>query len=251
MSEETTLQQSLELLWEGRPEPTRGPKPALTLDQIVDTAVKIADAEGIDALSMRRLARELAVGTMTLYRYVPEKGVLTDLMLNRVWAPDTTREAAGSLGSWRDVLAADAHGSRRMHLEHPWLLQVNTTRPVLGPAAVEGMEIVMSGLTELPFTGQEKMMLISALDAYVTGSVRQEIMYTQAAEASDIADEEFWNTTLPYLEKAMNSGVYPTMASMEEDTFDAGWEETFEFGLTRFLDGVEQDVASRRSNGTT
>ena len=197
---------------------------------------------------MRRIARELDVGTMGLYRYVPEKAVLLDLMLNYVWAESAHARGDESHRTWRDVLETDARSSRDMHLEHPWLLQINSIRPVLGPGAVTSMELAMSGLKELPFTDREKIILISALDAYVTGSVRQEIMYSQAAEESGISDEEFWESSLPYMERAMASGDYPTMATMDDDCFDAGWSETFEYGLKRLLDGVEADLATSHSD---
>src|SRR5688500_2426129 len=95
------LDRSLALLWEMDHRPTRGPKPALTLERIVTAAITIADAEGLAGLSMRRVAAELGVGTMSLYRYVPGKGELLDLMIDRI--NEAPRGDAGELG-WRGVL---------------------------------------------------------------------------------------------------------------------------------------------------
>ena len=78
------VSRSLELLWGLGERPSRGPKPGLTLDRIVTAAVAVADAEGLGALSMRRVATDLGVGTMSLYRYVPGKAELLDLMLDKV-----------------------------------------------------------------------------------------------------------------------------------------------------------------------
>lgn len=105
------------------------------------------------------------------------------------------------------------------------------------------------GLTELPMSDRERMMLVTLVDAYVTGSVRQEVLFDQASAQTNLTNEEFWELQLPFLEAAMNSGRFPTMAAMSEDTFSGGWEETFELGLKLLLDGVEQDVERRRAAG--
>jgi AcrR family transcriptional regulator len=245
----SSLELSLELLWEGRPPAAKGPKPGLTLNQIVTMAVELADADGLEALSMRRLARELGVGTMTLYRYVPDKSVLLDLMLDQVSAPvPDQRPRQGA--PWREVLEAEARQGRALYLRHPWLLQVNWTRPVLGPNTVAGLELTMASLTDLPMRDQEKIMVISELDAYVIGSVRQQVMYELAAEETGVTDEEFWGAQVPALERAMDSGDYPVLAAMEEDSFDADWEETFTFGLRHLLDGIEADAARREASAS-
>src|SRR5207253_2790191 len=100
---------SLELLWGLRSRPTRGPKPALTIEQIVAAAVGIADTEGLVAMSMRRVADELGVGAMTLYRYVPGKAELLDVMLDSVYGEMSRREVDGD---WRAKLDAVARENR-------------------------------------------------------------------------------------------------------------------------------------------
>jgi AcrR family transcriptional regulator len=181
---------------------------------------------------------------MSLYRYVPDKSVLLDLMLDRVAAAtDAKREVMRR--SWRDAVEAEAWEGRALYLRHPWLLQVNWSRPVLGPNTVAAMELVMSGVEQTPLTDREKIMLVSVLDAYVTGTVRQQIMYDKAAEETGLSEDEFWETQLPFLERAMESGRYPTMAAMADDAFDGGWEETFAMGLTYLLDGLAADLSRR------
>lgn len=244
MTDENPLAKSHQLLWEGLPEPKKGPRPNFTLDQIVTTSVAIADAEGIEALTMRRLAKEIGAGTMSLYRYVPSKDELLHLMLDYVSAPP----ADGYGTTWRETLLAAAREGRKLMLTHPWLLHINMTRPVIGPNSMAQMEAIMAGLNDLPFSDQEKIMMISLLDSFVLGSVRQEVLYENAAAESDMSDEEFWGYQMPALAKAMQSGAYPTMASLESDAFDAGWEETFELGLQLALDGLAQQVAQRRSS---
>src|SRR5688572_11023766 len=116
------VRRSIELLWGEGARPTRGPKPSLTLDQIVQVAIAVADRDGIDGLSMRRVATQLGVGTMSLYRYVPGKAELLALMLDRVSDPAEDVERARDL-DWRGVVEVAARGSYRLYLTHPWLLQ--------------------------------------------------------------------------------------------------------------------------------
>ncbi|MGC0272307.1 TetR/AcrR family transcriptional regulator [Pseudactinotalea sp. Z1739] len=253
MSEEQAARNPLavsqRLLWEGLPETRKGPRPSLTLDQIVTAAIDIADAGGIDALSMRKLAAELNTSPMALYRYVPGKTELLHLMLDAV---EVLPEDAATTpdDGWREVLEAWAWRGRALHLHHRWLLQVNSTRTPIGPHSLAGMERLMSGLADMPFSDQEKVMVMSLLDGYVTGTARQEILYEQAAEESGVSDGEFWEFQLPLLVQAVESGHYPTMAGMAEDTFDGGWEETFALGLHALLDGLELEVQRRRAGRT-
>lgn len=239
-----SLVRSQELLWEGTGPRSRGPKPGLTLDQIVDKAIETADADGIDAVSMRRLARELGVGTMSLYRYVPGKEELLALMLDRVSA-DTVLPLDKGL-SWRDALAAIARTTYQLYLAHPWLLRVNWTRPVFGPNTLAGVESFIAAVDRLGLTSQQRVMVMMLIDSFVTGMARTHVLYASAAEETDLSDEEFWTLQLPILERAMATGNYPAMAALSEDAFDASWDETFEFGLARLLDGLAQFVADRK-----
>ncbi|MPZ27801.1 MAG: TetR family transcriptional regulator [Micromonosporaceae bacterium] len=239
---------SAELLWGPRGRAGRGPRPGLSRDQIVTAAIAVADRDGVDALSMRRVAAELRVGTMSLYRYVPGKAELLDLMLDQVSDPGPGRgPAAGA--DWRQVMADHARGSRDLYLAHPWLLQVNWCRPVFGPNTLAGVELVIAGLAGLGLTDRERVTVMIAIDSYVTGFVRNQILYSRAAEETGISDEEFWATQHPVLERAMASGDYPELAKLAEDSFNAGWEESFEFGLQRLLDGVQALVDARRRPG--
>jgi AcrR family transcriptional regulator len=237
---------TLELLWGTLERSSRGPKPALTLDKIVSTAIAIADADGLDALSMRRVARELRVGTMSLYRYVPGKAELLELMLDAV--SDPSKDIARSQGKdWRGILEMVARGTRDMYLAHPWLLGVNWSRPVLGPNGVAGMEFVVGSLDGLGLTDQERVALVITVDSYVTGLARHRLQHTAAIEETGLSDEEFWARHLPVLERAMRSGDYPAMAALSADAFGMSWDDNFEWGLQRLLDGIEALVTAREA----
>ncbi|WP_210588956.1 TetR/AcrR family transcriptional regulator [Streptomyces sp. GESEQ-35] len=234
---------TLELLWDTGRRPSRGPKPGLSLDQIVAAAVRIADEEGLDAVSMRRVATELGTGTMSLYRYVPGKGELLDLMLDRVQKPSENPADLGE-GDWRSALEALGRATLALYRRHPWLLQVNQSRPILGPSALDGMEKVLSLIRPMGLTDPELVSAIITIDGYVVGAARTQLYQMEAERRSGLTDAEFWQAQVPTLEKVLASGRYPVMASLSEDTFGPDFDH-FEFGLQRILDGLEVFVARR------
>lgn len=240
------LRRSIELLWGEWVRPARGPKPSLTLDRIVEAAIALADQEGIDALSMRRVATELGSGTMSLYRHVPGKAELLALMLDKVSGPGESAADVLARG-WRAVIEAVARGSHRLYLGHPWLLQVNWSRPVLGPSTLASIDFIMRGLDGLPLTDQERVSVMIMIDSYVTGVARQRILSEALPAETGVTDEEFWRHHTPILEKAMASGDYPAVAALSEDAFSMGWDETFDFGLQRLLDGIAALIEARQA----
>ncbi|MFD5316001.1 TetR/AcrR family transcriptional regulator [Streptomyces sp. NPDC127098] len=241
------ISRSLELMWRGRERSTRGPKPGLTLERIVEAAVELADRDGIAALSMRNVAAALGVGTMSLYRYVPGKSELLDLMLDHVEAPgDDLAEWRGR--EWRATLEFIGRNTYQLYLRHPWLLQVNRARPLLGPNALTNFEFALSALDDLGLTSREKIGLITTLDAYVSGLARQHVLTAQANEDAELSQEEFWAAQGPVMELALASGAYPRVFALEDDTFtQESVEYGLDFGLALLLDGFAAFVAARRS----
>ncbi|MFE3442918.1 TetR/AcrR family transcriptional regulator [Nocardia sp. NPDC059180] len=233
---------TLELLWETGPRPSRGPKPGLTLDRIVEAAVQLADAEGLEAVTMRRVSTELGTGTMTLYRYLPGKAELLDLMLDRVQRPDPGVEAAE--GGWRGALEQVASQTLANYRRHPWLLYVNQARPILGPGAVQSMEVVLSAIKPMGLADVELISVVVMIDNYVVGAARAEVFHQEALRTTGMTDADFWQAQQPVLERAMNSGRFPTMAGLDEEAFGQEFDH-FDFGLRRILDGLEDIVAER------
>ncbi|MFD3834641.1 TetR/AcrR family transcriptional regulator [Streptomyces sp. NPDC058642] len=236
---------TLELLWETGRRPSRGPKPALTLDRIVEAAVQVADADGLDAVSMRRVAGELGTGAMSLYRYVPGKAELLDLMLDRVQKPSENPADLGD-GDWRSALEALGRATLALYRRHPWLLQVNQSRPILGPSALDGMEKVLTLIKPMGLTDPELVSAIIMIDGYVVGAARTQLYQQEVERRTGLTDAEFWQAQVPTLEKVMASGRYPVLAALSEDAFGTDFDH-FEFGLQRILDGLEVIVARRRA----
>ncbi|MFK4065887.1 TetR/AcrR family transcriptional regulator [Streptomyces sp. NPDC029674] len=239
------ITRSLELLWGEGARPSRGPKPGLTLDRIVTEAVRLADAEGLSAVSMRRLSTELGTGTMSLYRYVRGKGDLVDLMLDRVYAPP--EDDAPWTGTWREGVETYARETLVLYHRHPWLLQVNQARPVLGPGAVGGLDRTLSRIKPMGLTDPELIGVIVMTEGYVTGVARTQVHEVEATKRTGLSDEAFWEAQAPVLERVMKSGRYPTLANLSEDSFGPDFDH-FEFGLQRLLDGLDVLVA-RRAEG--
>ncbi|MER6912457.1 TetR/AcrR family transcriptional regulator [Streptomyces sp. NPDC000594] len=245
------LSRTLDLLWGTGERPTRGPRPGLTLDRIVATAIAVADAEGLAAVSMRRIAAELGTGTMTLYRYVPGKDELLDLMLDRVTDPGPPADAAPAECAdrdevWRTTVRAMAHGYRDLYRAHPWLLRVNRARTLLGPSSLRAMEMALSGLRPSGLDDPELLSVMLLVQSYVTGMALAEADAAQAQEETGQSEEEFWRQQSPYLERAMLSGEYPVSATLSDDTFSRDVDH-FDFGLQRVLDGLEALIGRRRA----
>ncbi|MBX9394930.1 TetR/AcrR family transcriptional regulator [Streptomyces sp. TRM72054] len=240
------IQRTLELLWDTGRRPSRGPKPGLTLDRIVEAAVRVADAEGLEAVSMRRVAAELGTGAMSLYRYVPGKAELLDLMLDRVQRPSENPADLGD-GTWRSALEAMGRATLALYRRHPWLLRVNQSRPILGPSAIDGMEKVLSRIRPMGLSDRELVSAIILVDSYVVGAARTKVHQEEAERRTGLTDAEFWEAQVPVLEKVMASGRYPIMASLDENTWGPDFDH-FEFGLQRILDGLEALVAQRRES---
>ncbi|MEU4795356.1 TetR/AcrR family transcriptional regulator [Streptomyces sp. NPDC023327] len=237
------ITRSLELLWGEGTRPTRGPKPALTLDRIVTEAVRLADAEGLAAVSMRRLSTELGAGTMSLYRYVPGKGELLDLMLDRVYTPP--REEAPWTGGWREGVEEYARETLLRYRRHPWLLHVNQARPVLGPGSVGGLDRTLARISSTGLTDPELISVVVMVEGYVTGVARTQVHETEAVKRTGLSDQDFWAAQAPALERVMSSGRYPFLAGLSRDAFGPDFDH-FEFGLQRLLDGLDVLVSRRR-----
>jgi AcrR family transcriptional regulator len=227
---------TMALLWGTKPAPTRGRKPGMTVERIVTAAVAVADANGLDALSMRRVADALGVGTMSLYRYVPGKAELYELMLDRVMGEDgpPAREEAG----WRAGLAAFARRSLAGYRRHPWLLEASLTRGVMGPNQTAALEDLLGTVAGTGLSGGEMMAVVGLVTGYVQGRARQLVETARTERRSGVSDEQFWRAFAPLLDPYLDAARFPVLTTIWRDEAFSG-EDEFEFGLQRVLDGIE------------
>jgi AcrR family transcriptional regulator len=227
---------SIELAWGRRDRATRGPKPGLTLERIVLAGVKVALTDGLGALSMARVASELGVGTMSLYRYVDAKDELLTLMVDTALGPPPQ---PGHLDEdWRSGLARWAVAVRDAYRRHPWSLRVPITAPPLGPNNVAWLEAALRALSNTPLSEQEKLSSI----LLVSGFVRNDATLTAdfATGGSGEPGVPRYGTMLSQLiDAAQFPSLHQAIASGALDDEDDINNE-FNFGLERILDGIEE-----------
>ena len=225
---------TLELLWGTREPPTRGPKPGLTVAGIAGAAIALADAEGLAAVSMRRLAAELGAGTMSLYRYVPGKAELVDVMLDTVFGELTDPPPDAD---WRTALEHYARNGWALYQRHPWAASAET-RPVLGPNSLDGYEAMLRVMAATGLAPGDVINAVELVSGYVAGAGRRAAEATEAERRTGISEDEWWAAREAFWERYFVPDRYPTLTAMwEADAFEAR-DEAFEFGLQRVLDGI-------------
>lgn len=189
---------TLELLWRepGHGVAARGPKQQLSVDTVVDTAVELADREGLDALTMRAIAQRLGVTPMTLYTYVPGKAELLDLMLDAVYLrmPRTAHPAATA---WRTRVAAVAAENRELLLAHPWVIGLAATRPPLGPGLMTKYEHELAAFEGLGLDDIEMDAALTHLLDFVRSTARTALDQQAAAADSAMSDAAWWEANAP------------------------------------------------------
>jgi AcrR family transcriptional regulator len=221
------------LVWE-RPEPPSRPALSpLSRDRIVHAAIELADAEGLGAVSLRKVAAELDAGPMRLYGYMSTKDELLDLMVDAVYGeielpPD---------GDWRAVRRSLAHGIRQVAYRHEWFVDLLGGRPHLGPNALAYAEASMAPLVRV-FDIDTAMRAAGTVNAYVIGAVRAEITERRAERASGMDERQWQAASGPYMRRMLATGRYPTFARVMRESSDVAPDVVFDTGLDYVLDGI-------------
>ncbi|WP_225731876.1 MULTISPECIES: TetR/AcrR family transcriptional regulator [unclassified Nocardia] len=225
------LRVSVALLWGEQDQPTRGPKPSLTPARIAEAAVTIADAEGLDAVSMNRVAGEFGVSGMALYRYVPGKSELIELMVESVLADRPDLSGAGD--GWRPQLEEWARRSSDIYRAHPWLLAATALRrQVMGPAQLGWLDAALAALEPTGLTAAQRHHVVLLLIALVRNIAQQWVDFD--AEH----DQEWLWLTGDILDR--HAARFPALSrAIEGGAFDSATIDPLDFGLARLLDGVE------------
>ncbi|MGW0202681.1 TetR/AcrR family transcriptional regulator [Nonomuraea sp. NPDC003201] len=223
------------LVWE-RPEPPSRPTPSpLSRERIVRAAIDLADREGLDAVSLRKVAAALDAGPMRLYGYLSTKEELLDLMVDEVYGEIVPSEPPG--GDWRAALRDLARLTRQAALRHEWFADLLGGRPNLGPNALAYLETSLAALGDVPVA--TVMRVVGTVNAYVMGAVRLEITERRAERASGLDEREWQSTVGPYLTRMLATGRYPAVARVVagDDV-----QPDFDEGLDWVLDGVAPRV---------
>jgi AcrR family transcriptional regulator len=242
------IARTMDLLWRDPDGSARrpGPRAGLDVDRVVAAAVRVADREGLAALSMRRVAAELGVGAMTLYTHVPGKGELVALMYDAVLAEVHPRPPAGD---WRARLTAVARADWDLYVRHPWAAAVGAGRPVLGPNLMRKYEIDLAAVDGLGLTEVEMDLVLTVLGGFVRGVVGGLHDKDAAERESGLTEDEWWAATEPHVAKVFDAQRFPTAARVGPvagaELGGGDPERSFTFGLARLLDGIAVLVERR------
>ncbi|WP_238162778.1 TetR/AcrR family transcriptional regulator [Kribbella capetownensis] len=242
---------SLALLWGSHTKPGRS---GLTVRAIVDTAIDLADAQGLDAVSMRMVAEQLKAGTMSLYTHVPGKGELTDLMFDSVYGDlyADADEPSRQPGGWRGALEFIARRNWDVLTKHAWIHDVPTMRNALGPNITVKYEAELRPLDSLGLTDVEMDSALTLVLTHVHGTARAGAEQLRTQRESGLSDEEWWRQISPTLTSVMSGAaqhfplagrVGTSVGEQFQSVIDPA--HALSFGLTRILDGISLLIDER------
>ena len=228
-----------------RPEPGAR-KPRFSREQIAAAALAIADTEGLEAVSIRRVAAVLGAGTMSLYRYISAKADLLALMDDAIMGESLISD--GQLpGDWREALAMIARSTRTALLRHPWAVQALQGRGAaaqdgsFGPNGLRHFEQSLAAVATAPLDTAAKLELIAIVDDYVFGHVLR--AGEQQARAAS-ADPGHAAAITDYIQGQLGTGQFPRLSELVGDPAartigdPSRLDQRFESGLRALLDGA-------------
>ncbi|WP_232661050.1 TetR/AcrR family transcriptional regulator [Pseudonocardia sp. TRM90224] len=237
-------------LWGTRQLPQRGPKHTLTTAQVVGAAIGIADADqDLATLSMRRVAESLGVGTMSLYTYISSREELVEAMLDAVYGEAV--EQLGELGpEWTAGLRRIAQVNWDLHMRHPWVLQIFTGRPGLGPHALAKYERELRVIDGIGLTDVEMDAVLTLVLTHVEGVARRRIEADRAVRRTGITDEQWWESVRPVIDEVVDPSRFPVAVRVGQTAGQAHQaahnpEHAYAFGLERLMQGVQVLVETR------
>ncbi|MDP9816208.1 TetR/AcrR family transcriptional regulator [Spirilliplanes yamanashiensis] len=234
--DDVALPPDLALLWDRPPPARRGPKPALSLDAVVATAVDLADADGLAQLSMARVAERLGYTTMSLYRYVRSKDDLITLMNDAAQG----EPPAPVPGDWRAGLEAWARGVFGVYMRHRWMLYVPITGPPAGPAALRWMEAALQNFDGTDVPDPLRLAAVQTLNSYVVGEARLSAELAAAGAPALSYGQLLRRVTAPDTHPALTRLVASGIFDADDLSYDPDVE--LAFGLHRILDGIARLV---------
>jgi AcrR family transcriptional regulator len=227
----------------------------LSREQIGKTAVQIADAEGFEAISMRRVARELGAGTMSLYHYVRSKDEALSLMVDVVMG-DLVVPEEELTGGWRRSLTTIARATRRSVKQHRWLFDAMGQPVGSGPNGLRHFEQSMAAVADLPAPPRERVEIVTLVDDYVFGFTLREVLQEMYEAEGDpdmsesglaFFESELATEQYPHVSKLLRGDVRTALGKlMEAFSGERANDRRFERGLKALLDGVEANLPKKR-----
>lgn len=223
-------------IW-ARPPARRGT--GLSRAAVVEAAVAVADAEGLDAVSIRRVAAELSARAMTLYTYIDSKDDLLDLMSDQI-AGEVLLE--GDLpGDWREAISLIARRERDVTLRHPWMVEMVNRRShaVIGPNSLRHLDQSVAAVAGLKLEPSDTYRVVAAVDDYVLGYVTREVREREIVRRTGAVPAARLSELRPYLERLVDNGEYANIAPLLRGDVQVAASD-FEQGLNWLLDGIER-----------
>jgi AcrR family transcriptional regulator len=216
--------------------------PDLTRERIVAAAIRVADAEGLAHLSMRRIANELGTAPMSLYRHVNGKDELLVSMMDSVLGEDPL--PARPPKGWRAQLELSSRMQWQVFRRHPWLAQaLSITRPQLIPNGMRHTEWALRALDGLGLTIQEMMHIHTTLFSHVRGLALNLEAEAQAEQDSGLTSDEWMQTQEHGFRVIAGTGDFPLLNRLVNSEMELDLDQLFEFGLGCLLDGLERHLA--------
>ena len=207
------------------------PRPPLSRQRALSTAVALADDEGIGALTMRRLAQELGVEAMSLYHHVANKDDILDGMVDTVFG-EIERPADGA--DWKTAMRDRARSARAALTRHPWAISIMESRSSPGPATLRHHDAVLGSCRAAGFSVAMAAHAFSLLDSYIYGFVLQEV--NLPFDETDDLEAVVESMMLPF-----SADDYPHLVELTtEHVLQPGYRygDEFEYGLGLILDGL-------------
>ncbi|HEY0278457.1 MAG TPA: TetR/AcrR family transcriptional regulator C-terminal domain-containing protein [Solirubrobacterales bacterium] len=241
----------IDTVWARDAEQAAGPQP-LSREAIVAAAIEIADTEGLEAVSIRKIATKLEARPMSLYSHIERKGDLIDLMVDEVMGGAVLPEPLPE--DWREALREIAQRTRLSTRAHPWMIAAAFRRPFVGPNALRHFDQSLGAVASLPLPPERKRAVLLAVDTYTLGFVRWEVISkARHGGGDDTAGREC--AAVPtdgpsaaeidaYVAAQAASGKYPHLAELGgKKKMSLGVKaEAFEAGLDWLLAGIEAEV---------
>jgi AcrR family transcriptional regulator len=239
----------LALLWGAQ---TNAGRSGLTLKAIVAAALEIADTEGLDALSMRNVAERLGVGAMSLYTHVPSKTELIDLMVDTAYGElyESVETPSRQPGDWRDALRFIAQQNWDLYRRRPWMLQLSTGRPVLGPHTSLKYEAELRPLDNLGLSDVEMDAALTLVLTHVEGCARAQATLERTQHDTGMTDAEWWVAHAPLMGKIIDPARFPVATRVgtsagQEYQGASSPERVLRFGLERILAGISELIVTK------
>lgn len=214
----------------------------LSREAIVAAAIEIADEEGLEAVSIRRIATKLDARPMSLYSHIETKNDLVDLMVDEVMGESLLPGPVPD--EWREALRQIAQRTRAAARAHPWVIATAFRRSLLGPKALRHIDQSLAAVSTLPLPFERKRAVLLSVDTYTLGYVRWEVLSPHAKNPCAHTEEMPSHEQIDaYLREQVASGEYPHLAAISAEDLTLGVKaESFEVGLDWLLAGIAAEA---------